>query len=113
VCRSSERSASEHATRPRHVRGQRRARPPQRRRVRITGCPMTGPARDLVGYGRHAPRVVWPDGAKVALSFIVAYEEGSEYSVGDGDDRNEGLTEISYAMDPAYRDLAAESVYEY
>jgi peptidoglycan/xylan/chitin deacetylase (PgdA/CDA1 family) len=57
--------------------------------------------------------VVWPNEAKVALSFIVAYEEGSEYSVGDGDGRNEGLTEISYAMDPAYRDLAAESVYEY
>src|SRR5207247_3963292 len=77
------------------------------------GAGVTGPARDLVGYGRRVTRVVWPDGAKVALSFIVAYEEGSEYSVGDGDDRNEGLTEISYAMDPAYRDLAAESVYEY
>ena len=50
-----------------------------------------GPERDLVGYGAHPPKVVWPNGAAVALSPIVAYEEGSEYGHTWGDDRNEGV----------------------
>jgi peptidoglycan/xylan/chitin deacetylase (PgdA/CDA1 family) len=74
---------------------------------------VAGPKRNFVGYGRHAPRVRWPDGARVAVSFVLNYEEGSEYSHGNGDGRNDGLTEMVYAMDPAYRDLCAESVFEY
>ena len=72
-----------------------------------------GPRRDYVGYGRHLPKVVWPNGANVAVNIIVNYEEGSEYSKAAGDERNEGLTEIPYNLAPEYRDLAAESVYEY
>ena len=72
-----------------------------------------GPRRDMVGYGRHAPRVRWPDDARVAINLVVNYEEGSEYSYPAGDGRNDGLTEVIYSMDPAYRDLAAESVFEY
>jgi peptidoglycan/xylan/chitin deacetylase (PgdA/CDA1 family) len=72
-----------------------------------------GPRRDYVGYGRHLPKVVWPNGASVAVNIIVNYEEGSEYSKAAGDGRNEGLTEIPYFLGPEYRDLAAESVYEY
>ncbi|ORE91477.1 polysaccharide deacetylase family protein [Stappia sp. 22II-S9-Z10] len=45
--------------------------------------------RDLVGYGGRPPRVAWPGGAKVAVSFVINFEEGGEYSVGDGDHRNE------------------------
>lgn len=72
-----------------------------------------GPKRNFVGHGRHLPKVVWPDGAMVAVNLVVNYEEGSEYSIPAGDGRNEGLAEISYVMSPDYRDLAAESVYEY
>ena len=72
-----------------------------------------GPRRDFVGYGRHQPKVTWPNGARVAVSLRLNYEEGSEYSKPAGDDRNEGLAEIIYSMDPQYRDLCAESVYEY
>ena len=39
-----------------------------------------GPPRDLIGYGRRTPRVVWPDDAKVAVNIVVNYEEGSEHS---------------------------------
>jgi peptidoglycan/xylan/chitin deacetylase (PgdA/CDA1 family) len=72
-----------------------------------------GPRRDFVGYGRKPPRVVWPDQANVAINLVVNYEEGSEYSMPAGDGRNEGLAEINYVLDPKYRDLCAESVYEY
>ncbi len=72
-----------------------------------------GPRRDYVGYGRRPPKVVWPNGAKVALNLAVNNEEGSEYSMPAGDGRNEGLAEIPYVMPAEFRDLCAESVYEY
>jgi peptidoglycan/xylan/chitin deacetylase (PgdA/CDA1 family) len=73
-----------------------------------------GPKRDFVGYGSRIPKAVWPNGARVAVQVILAYEEGSEYAVSNGDDRNEGLGELAgYVMDPQYRDLCVESVYEY
>lgn len=72
-----------------------------------------GPKRDLVGYGRRLPRVRWPGDARVAVSFVLNYEEGSEYSHPAGDARNDGLQEVVYAMDEQHRDLAVESVFEY
>ena len=72
-----------------------------------------GPRRDFVGYGRHVPRVVWPEGARVAVSLCLNYEEGSENAMPAGDGRNEVMGEIPYAMDARYRDLCVESVYEY
>jgi len=72
-----------------------------------------GPRRVFTGYGRRQPKVVWPNGAKVAVNLVVNYEEGSEYSKPAGDGRNEGLAEIPYVMDAEYRDLCSESVYEY
>jgi peptidoglycan/xylan/chitin deacetylase (PgdA/CDA1 family) len=74
-----------------------------------------GPKRDLVGYGRHVPKVTWPNGARVAVSIVLNWEEGSEIQKNvEGDGRSEAaLAEIPYAMDPQYRDLSAESVYEY
>jgi peptidoglycan/xylan/chitin deacetylase (PgdA/CDA1 family) len=72
-----------------------------------------GPKRDLVGYGRRVPHARWPDDARVAVSLVLNYEEGSEYAYPNGDRRNDGLTEVIYAMDPQYRDLCAESVFEY
>ena len=41
--------------------------------------------RDFVGYGPNPPRVEWPDGARIAVSVVVDYEEGSEDSLLDGD----------------------------
>src|SRR6516164_4053390 len=77
------------------------------------GVEVDGPKRDFVGYGRHVPKVRWPNDARVAMSLVLNYEEGSEYSHANGDGRNDGLTEVIYAMDPKYRDLCAESVFEY
>jgi peptidoglycan/xylan/chitin deacetylase (PgdA/CDA1 family) len=71
------------------------------------------PQRDFVGYGRNVPRVEWPGSARIALSFVLNYEEGSERSFWAGDAHNEGLGEVPRAVDPRYRDLATESVYEY
>jgi len=72
-----------------------------------------GPKRDLIGYGRHGPRVRWPNGARVCVSICMNYEEGSERSKAAGDERPEGQGELDYIMEAQYRDLAVESVYEY
>ena len=45
--------------------------------------------RDLVGYGKNVPRIEWPGGARIAISLVVNYEEGSEYSTLDGDAHHE------------------------
>ena len=57
-------------------------------------------ARDLVGYGRTPPAWEWPDGAQVVVNLVLVYEEGSEYSVRWGDDRNDGWGE--YAEPSSY-----------
>jgi peptidoglycan/xylan/chitin deacetylase (PgdA/CDA1 family) len=80
---------------------------------RLNQLHVPGPRRDLVGYGLHPPRVIWPQQAALALSIVVNYEEGSEYSKPLGDTRNEGMTEVSYMLPDEYRDLGAESMYEY
>lgn len=75
---------------------------------------VAGPQRDYVGYGAHPPKVVWPNNAIVALNLVVNFEEGSEYSQAAGDGRNEGGAELpGWGMTNEYRDLFAESVFEY
>jgi allantoinase len=71
--------------------------------------------RDLIGYGRNPPHAGWPDGARIALNFVLNVEEGSEYSVGNGDGFSEAtLTEVAESWVPrGERDLAAESMFEY
>ena len=71
--------------------------------------------RDLIGYGRNPPHADWPDGARIALNFVLNVEEGSEYSVGNGDGFSEAtLTEVAESWVPrGERDLAAESMFEY
>lgn len=50
--------------------------------------------RDFTGYGRHPPDPRWPDGARLALGFVVSVEEGGEPSVPDRAPRSEStLTE--------------------
>jgi peptidoglycan/xylan/chitin deacetylase (PgdA/CDA1 family) len=51
-------------------------------------------SRDFAGYGRHAPAVRWPQGARVAVSFVLNFEEGGEFSVTDGDPLNEAVYEV-------------------
>jgi putative urate catabolism protein len=76
---------------------------------------MSDLARDLVGYGPNPPDPQWPGGARLAVNFVLNYEEGSEYSIANGDGRSEvTLTEIPASPVPAgERDLAAESMFEY
>jgi peptidoglycan/xylan/chitin deacetylase (PgdA/CDA1 family) len=70
--------------------------------------------RDLVGYGRTPPRFDWPDGARVVVNVVLVYEEGSEYSVLWGDDRNDGWGEYAEpGVQPPQRDPGTESHYEY
>ncbi len=72
-------------------------------------------ARDFVGYGQAPPDVSWPNGARLAVNFVLNYEEGSEYSIADGDGRSDAtLTEVAQARVPVgLRDLGAESMFEY
>ena len=69
--------------------------------------------RDLVGYGPNPPVVEWPNGARLALSLVVNYEEGSEYSILDGDPAGETMGEAPSPVPVGDRDLANESFFEY
>ena len=69
--------------------------------------------RDFVGYGPNPPRVEWPDGARVAISLAVAYEEGSEYSLLDGDAHREPTGDVTSPVPMDQRDLVNESTFEY
>jgi peptidoglycan/xylan/chitin deacetylase (PgdA/CDA1 family) len=83
-------------------------------KLTLTDQSVPGPARDYVGYGRRIPRVTWPGGARVALSLVLNYEEGSEASFPAGDGRSEsGMAELAWSLPPEVRDLASESIYEY
>jgi len=70
--------------------------------------------RDLVGYGANPPDPKWPNGARLALNFVLNYEEGSEYSIGDQDGLTDAsLGEMSSPVPAGERDLAAESMFEF
>ena len=72
-------------------------------------------ARDLVGYGPTPPHAHWPNNARIAVNFVVNYEEGSENTILEGDGRVEtGLAEVTGGrMASGIRDLGMESLYEY
>ena len=72
-------------------------------------------ARDLVGYGPTPPHAHWPNNARIAVNFVVNYEEGSENTILEGDVRVEtGLAEVTGGrMASGIRDLGMESLYEY
>ncbi|MEK9719493.1 MAG: allantoinase PuuE [Quisquiliibacterium sp.] len=71
--------------------------------------------RDLIGYGQNPPDPKWPNGARLALNFVINIEEGSEPSVQDG----EGHTEVQHteafgrSQGVNGRDLAGEGMFEY
>jgi putative urate catabolism protein len=72
-------------------------------------------ARDLIGYGAKPPHPRWPGNARVALNFVVNYEEGAEYTLLNGDNRPETILSEVGAAPPVMglRDLNMESMYEY
>ena len=71
--------------------------------------------RDFVGYADSPPDIRWPNGARLAVNFVLNYEEGSEYSMQDGDGRTDAaLSEVATPRVPrGDRDLGAESMFEY
>ncbi len=72
------------------------------------------PARDLIGYGATPPDPRWPGGARVAVQFVINYEEGAENTVLNGDAGSEAfLSEMVGAASHPDRAMAMESLYEY
>ena len=71
--------------------------------------------RDLVGYGRDVPHAAWPGGARIAVQFVINYEEGGENCILHGDAGSEAfLSEIvGAAAWPGQRHMNMESIYEY
>jgi putative urate catabolism protein len=76
---------------------------------------MTDYPRDLAGYGRNPPDPRWPGGARVALQFVVNFEEGGENSILHGDAASEAfLSDVLGAQPwPGQRHMNVESMFEY
>jgi len=71
--------------------------------------------RDMVGYGRTPPHADWPGGARIAVQFVVNYEEGGELNVLHGDPTSEYLLSEIVGAQPleGVRHMNMESLYEY
>lgn len=71
--------------------------------------------RDLVGYGRTPPDPKWPGNARIALQFVINYEEGGEKCILHGDPASEAFLSESVGAQPllGVRNLNMESMYEY
>ncbi|QBJ78700.1 allantoinase PuuE [Aquitalea sp. USM4] len=70
--------------------------------------------RDMVGYGKQRPPVCWPGQARVAVQFVLNYEEGGESNILHGDAVSEQfLSEIVGAAAYTARHMSMESLYEY
>lgn len=70
--------------------------------------------RDLIGYGRQPPHAGWPAGARIAVQFVLNYEEGGENNILHGDAGSEQfLSEIIGAPSYQARHMSMESIYEY
>ena len=71
--------------------------------------------RDLIGYGANPPHPHWPGDARIALSFVLNYEEGGERNILHGDKESEAFLSEMVAAQPlqGQRNLCMESLYEY
>jgi len=71
--------------------------------------------RDMAGYGANPPHANWPGGARIAVQFVINYEEGGENNILHGDSASEAfLSEIvGAAAWPGLRHWNMESIYEY
>jgi putative urate catabolism protein len=74
-----------------------------------------GYPRDMIGYGRNPPHPRWPGDARIAVEFVINYEEGAENTILHGDAASESLlTEFGFATPRVgERYLPVESMYEY
>jgi allantoinase len=79
-----------------------------------TPAPSPSYPRDLRGHGRHPPAAHWPGNARVAVQFVLNFEEGGENSVLHGDAGSEQfLTELFNPPALPARHLSVEAIYEY
>jgi putative urate catabolism protein len=71
--------------------------------------------RDLIGYGAQPPDPQWPNGARIAVQFVLNYEEGGENSVLHGDAGSEAFLSdmVGAPSHKGARSMAMESLYEY
>ncbi len=71
--------------------------------------------RDIVGYGRNPPEPKWPNQARLALQFVINYEEGGENCVLHGDVASEAFLSEIIGAEPlaGARHMNIESIYEY
>ena len=71
--------------------------------------------RDMVGYGAKPPGAKWPGGARLALNFVLNYEEGGENAILHGDQASESFLSEIVAAQPleGVRHMSMESIYEY
>ncbi|KAF9255234.1 glycoside hydrolase/deacetylase [Marasmius fiardii PR-910] len=76
---------------------------------------MSLPSRDFIGYGWETPADCWPNGAKIALSFVVNFEEGGESTLANGDEQSEGYLHEAFHKIPlkGKRDQQLETMFEY
>src|SRR5260370_549464 len=68
--------------------------------------------RDMKGYGRTPPHPEWPGGARVAVSFVINFEEGAEMSLSAGDASNEKVYEVTDEV-AGVADLCMETHFAY
>jgi allantoinase len=74
----------------------------------------TGYPRDMRGHGRDVPHARWPNGARIAVQFVLNYEEGGENNPLHGDPTSETfLSELVTAQAYENRHMTMESMYEY
>lgn len=69
--------------------------------------------RDLLGYGGVWPDFAWPNGARLAVSVVVNFEEGAEMQFGDGDPRSEAIGEVVSVVPTGKRDQGQEQIFGY
>lgn len=70
--------------------------------------------RDLIGYAKNPPHADWPGSARIAIQFVLNYEEGGESNILHGDSGSEQfLSEIVGAQSYPARHMSMESIYEY
>jgi peptidoglycan/xylan/chitin deacetylase (PgdA/CDA1 family) len=69
--------------------------------------------RDLAGYGRLRPDLKWPNGARLAVSLVLNFEEGGELAIEAGDGETERFGEVASVQPPGVRDLVQEQVFSF
>jgi len=76
---------------------------------------MTDYPRDMMGYGAKPPQAQWPDGARIAVNFVINYEEGGENNILHGDEASEAFLSEIVGADSwlGQRHMNMESIYEF